>query len=166
MSDRLLTERELCAFLSVSRPFLWACRHEGMPFIRLSPNTIRYDLDTVLKWFENRSKKTKRSFEKMKMGEVFDPNGELRKIEVERMKRGCKEIRPDNSGIEVDYNFVPRFKSYEAKVKSDIQSYAGLLLEIVGARTLIVGVDEDDKPFVLFCDDRLNNALDIEIDEY
>ena len=34
--------------------------------------------------------------------------------------------------MEVNYNFVPEFKSKEIKYKSDVVSYAGKLLEIVG----------------------------------
>lgn len=45
-------------------------------------------------------------------------------------------------------------------------SNAGKLLEIVGSRTLIVGVDNDDVPFVLQCDGRLVNALDLEMETY
>lgn len=52
------------------------------------------------------------------------------------------------------------------KHKSDIISYAGKLLEIVGSDTLIVGVGEDDKPFVWEIPDRLHNALDFSCDTY
>lgn len=47
----LLTEKELCERLKVERPFLFKYRQCGMPFIRLGPKIIRYDYDTVLKWF-------------------------------------------------------------------------------------------------------------------
>lgn len=40
------------------------------------------------------------------------------------------------------------------------------LLEIVGSDTLIVGVGEDDKPFVWEIPDRLHNALDFSCDTY
>ena len=46
--------------------------------------------------------------------------------------------------MEVNYDFVPEYESFERKKKSDILSYAGKLLEIVGSRTLVVGVDDDD----------------------
>lgn len=66
----------------------------------------------------------------------------------------------------IDYEFIPEYKSGEQKHKSDIISYAGKLLEIVGSRTLVVGVDDDDKPFVLECPGRLTNALDFSCDTY
>lgn len=97
----------------------------------------------------------------MIVGEVFNPNEGL-----------CEDLsfradgRPQNSDIKVDYDFVPLYKSEERKRKSDILSYAGFLLELVGMRTLIVGVDEEDKPFVLECHDRLNNALDFDLETY
>lgn len=68
--------------------------------------------------------------------------------------------------MKVDYKFVPEYETLEEKLKKDIVSYAGKLLEIVDARTLIVGVDEDDKPFVMSCNSRLLNALDISLTEY
>lgn len=55
----LLTEKELCEYLSVSRPFLWGCRQQGMPYLLISSNSIRYNLDDVLAWFEERSCKSK-----------------------------------------------------------------------------------------------------------
>lgn len=68
--------------------------------------------------------------------------------------------------MKVDYKFVPEYKSAESKLKSDIVSYAGKLLEIVGSRTLIVGVDNEDKPFVLECPGRLTDALDFDFETY
>lgn len=68
--------------------------------------------------------------------------------------------------MHVDYNFVPEFKSAEYKYKSDVVSYAGKLLEIVGSRTLIIGLDNYDKPFVYQCEGRLVNALDVDIKDY
>lgn len=68
--------------------------------------------------------------------------------------------------MEINYKFVPEYKSSESKFKSDVISYAGKLLEIVGSRTLVVGVDNDDVPFVLQCDGRLVNALDLEMETY
>lgn len=68
--------------------------------------------------------------------------------------------------MEINYEFVPEYESSERKMKSDIISYAGKLLEIVGSRTLVVGVDDDDKPFVLECPGRLTNALDFSCDTY
>lgn len=68
--------------------------------------------------------------------------------------------------MEINYQFVPEYKSAESKYKSDIVSYAGKLLEIVGSRTLIVGVDNDDKPFVLECPGRLTDAMDFDLETY
>lgn len=49
----LLTEQELCSALKVERVFLWKCRQDGMPFIRLGAKIVRYDLEEVLEWFRN-----------------------------------------------------------------------------------------------------------------
>lgn len=68
--------------------------------------------------------------------------------------------------MEINYEFVPEYKSFENKHKSDIISYAGKLLEIVGSRTLIVGVDSENKPFVLECPGRLTNAMDFDLETY
>lgn len=35
--------------------------------------------------------------------------------------------------MEINYKFVPAFKSAESKFKSDVVSYAGMLLELVGS---------------------------------
>lgn len=67
--------------------------------------------------------------------------------------------------MKINYKFIPEYKSAEEKYKSDVISYAGKLLEIVDARTLIVGVDEDDEPFVMQCSGRLVDALDEELSE-
>ena len=66
--------------------------------------------------------------------------------------------------MNVVYKFVPEYETAEEKLKKDIVSYAGKLLEIVGSRTL--SVDDDDKPFVMCCDSRLRNALDFSLIEY
>lgn len=68
--------------------------------------------------------------------------------------------------MEINYKFVPEYKSAESKYRSDIISYAGKLLEIVGSRTLIVGVDNDDKPFVWECPGRLTDAMDFDLETY
>lgn len=68
--------------------------------------------------------------------------------------------------MEVNYNFVPEYVSDEIKHKSDIISYAGKLLELVGERTLIVGVRNDDTPFVLSSPGRLVDALDFSLETY
>lgn len=62
--------------------------------------------------------------------------------------------------MHVQYDFIPQDVSQEQKYRSDVTSYAGKLLEIVGCHTLVVGVDEMDKPFVLACPARLRDVLD------
>lgn len=54
----LLTENELCDRLKVDRCFLWKCRNNGMPFIRLGSKIIRYNYEEVLKWFEENTVET------------------------------------------------------------------------------------------------------------
>ena len=49
---KLVTEKELCDVLNVSRLFLMRCRENGMPFIRLGSKLIRYDLNADNKWFK------------------------------------------------------------------------------------------------------------------
>ena len=49
----LLTEQELCSALRVERVFLWKCRQDGMPFIRLGTKIVRYALEEVLEWFRS-----------------------------------------------------------------------------------------------------------------
>ena len=66
--------------------------------------------------------------------------------------------------MDVNYNFVPEYKSTEIKHKTDILSHAGRLLELVGSHTLIVGVNMDDEPFVLQCSGRVVNAMDFELE--
>lgn len=67
--------------------------------------------------------------------------------------------------MSVNYEYVPENKSYEAKYRSDVISHAGRLLELVDAHTLIVGVDNDDVPFVYQIPGRMLDALDIDIQE-
>lgn len=67
--------------------------------------------------------------------------------------------------ISVNYQYIPEHKTYEEKRKQDIISYAGRLLEIVDCRTLIIGVDNNDKPFVYQVPGRMLDALDIDLEE-
>lgn len=53
----LITENELCKKLNVRRVFLWNCRQNGMPFVRLGKKVIRYDYEKVLQWFEENTEK-------------------------------------------------------------------------------------------------------------
>lgn len=68
--------------------------------------------------------------------------------------------------MEINYEFVPEYESSERKMKSDIISYAGKLLEIVEANTLVVGLDSDNRPFVWECKGRLTDALDFSLGTY
>lgn len=61
--------------------------------------------------------------------------------------------------VKVNYEFISEFDSSEEKLQKDIVSYAGRLLEITGCCTLIIGIDNEDKPFCFQCDARLLNSL-------
>lgn len=50
----IMTEKELSKHLKVSTVYLYTCRKQGMPYLRLSPRCIRYDLDDVIFWFKER----------------------------------------------------------------------------------------------------------------
>lgn len=68
--------------------------------------------------------------------------------------------------MEVNYKFVPQYESHAIKHKSDIISYAGKLLEIVGSPLLIVGLNDNNEPFVWECSDRFSDALDFNLETY
>ena len=68
--------------------------------------------------------------------------------------------------MKINYEFIPEFKLEEEKEKKLIESYAGKLLEICDARTLVVGVDNFDKPFILKNESRLTDALDFCLETY
>jgi hypothetical protein len=53
----ILTEKEMCGYLSVCRQTLKAYRENGMPCLMFGPKTIRYDLYSVLDWVKFRNKK-------------------------------------------------------------------------------------------------------------
>lgn len=53
---KFLTERELCELLKVKRVFVYNCRKQGMPCVRLGVKLIRYNLDEVLRWLNERAK--------------------------------------------------------------------------------------------------------------
>ena len=51
----LLSERELCAVLDVTRPTLLRYRQrEGLPYVRTGSRTIRYDPRDVEAWLKAR----------------------------------------------------------------------------------------------------------------
>ncbi len=60
----LITEKELCEILKVDRSFLYLCRLNGLPFIRLGKKLIRYELNSVLNWYERNSEKVVNLYEK------------------------------------------------------------------------------------------------------
>lgn len=68
--------------------------------------------------------------------------------------------------MDINYKFVPQYKSEEARFKSDAISYAGKLLEIVGASTVIVTLDSERRPVVLQTEQPLIDALDVTLDTY
>ena len=64
MQIYLLTEKELCAYLKVDRTFLYSCRALGLPYLRLGKKLIRYDLHSVLDWFDDNTEKVVKLYEK------------------------------------------------------------------------------------------------------
>lgn len=63
------------------------------------------------------------------------------------------------SSVHVSYDFVPVEVSSEEKYRKDVISYAGKLLEIANARTMVVALDNNDRPFVLLSQGRLVDPL-------
>lgn len=68
--------------------------------------------------------------------------------------------------MEINYKFVPQYESEEIRFKSDVVSYAGKLLEIIGCKTVIVTLDEDNKPVILETNGKLLDALDFTLETY
>ena len=64
------------------------------------------------------------------------------------------------SRVEVRYEFLPAYVTEERKYKQDVISYAGKLLEIAGARTMVVALNNDNEPFVLMSEGRLKDPLE------
>jgi excisionase family DNA binding protein len=58
MEPELRTESEICNILSLSRTTLASLRQKGMPHLRLG-NSIRYELDKVMKWLYDQSSQQK-----------------------------------------------------------------------------------------------------------
>lgn len=54
--SNLLTEKQLCDVLHVSRVFLYLCRYRGMPYVRLGEKLVRYDYEKVMAWMEDYNK--------------------------------------------------------------------------------------------------------------
>ncbi len=47
-----VTEKQLSELLCISHGYIWKCRQQGMPYKRLGSRSVRYDLESVLKWFD------------------------------------------------------------------------------------------------------------------
>lgn len=68
--------------------------------------------------------------------------------------------------MDINYKFIPEFELEEQKEKQLIVSYSGKLLEVCSARSLVVYLDNDDKPVVLMSESRLTDASDFELTTY
>ncbi|MHB9146806.1 MAG: helix-turn-helix transcriptional regulator [Symbiobacteriia bacterium] len=51
---RLLTVWELAKALGMSRAAVYRFRREGMPYIKLGPKMVKYDLEDVVTWMKAR----------------------------------------------------------------------------------------------------------------
>jgi excisionase family DNA binding protein len=54
--NTFVTTKELCKKLNLSLSTLARYRESGMPFIKLTRTTVRYDLEAVMEWLEVRHK--------------------------------------------------------------------------------------------------------------
>lgn len=68
--------------------------------------------------------------------------------------------------MEINYKFVPEYTTAEEKHKKDIISYAGKLMELAQMRTMVIYLDNDNKPVVLENQQRLSNSLDYQMNCY
>lgn len=67
--------------------------------------------------------------------------------------------------MRIDYNFIPEGKLEEEKQRKLVSSYAGKLLEVCGARTLVITLDNEDRLKVAMSEQRLVDAFDFELEE-
>lgn len=67
----------------------------------------------------------------------------------------------DYDFVNVHYEFFSERETAELKYKQDVLSYAGKLLQLARARTLVVALDNLDQPFVLMSPARLSDPLNI-----
>lgn len=67
----------------------------------------------------------------------------------------------DYDSVNVNYEFLSEQETAELKYKRDVLSYAGKLLQLARARTLVVALDNLDQPFVLMSPARLFDPLNI-----
>lgn len=54
---RLLSVGELAKALGVSRAAVYRFRQEGLPYIKLGPKMVKYDLEDVVAWMKARGQK-------------------------------------------------------------------------------------------------------------
>lgn len=52
----LITTKELCKKLKLSRPTILKLRNEGMPTIFLGERSVRFDYDKVQEWLKERER--------------------------------------------------------------------------------------------------------------
>lgn len=57
VEHELLTSRQVCELLQISRPTLDACTHRGLPVIRLSPTANRFRRADIEVWLASREVK-------------------------------------------------------------------------------------------------------------
>lgn len=56
MSEILLTEKELCAWLKISRATAWRWRQEGLPYLKYG-KSVRFEEAAVLDWLKKQNQK-------------------------------------------------------------------------------------------------------------
>lgn len=57
MLESILTEKELCKYLKISRTTLWRLKKNGMPSLKIR-NSFRYNIDEVTEWMVSESTAT------------------------------------------------------------------------------------------------------------
>lgn len=112
-----LTESELAGRLKVSRQTIIKHRNAGMPYIPVGERGVRYDIEKVLKWLDERySKRLKQKAdglaqkEKNKQKEKEKEGSRLQEKEKEKInkkekerdnfKKTCKKDFPKNNGLD------------------------------------------------------------------
>lgn len=68
--------------------------------------------------------------------------------------------------MNIDYDFVPEYKANEIRTKTMINSYAGKLLEVCESRSVLVYLDNMDKPVVLATSSYLTDPTDFICETY
>lgn len=54
--EKLITTKELCDYLNLSRTTIERYREEGMPYKIIGPRNVRFEKSKVLEWLEKRGK--------------------------------------------------------------------------------------------------------------